>query len=97
MQALAAAELLSIWEDGQQRSPLLRALTLLAAACPDTSAEALARLPVGQRDALLFELRARTFGSKLTAVAPCPACGQTLDLEFDAAQLRSAPAGDRRP
>jgi len=53
MRALSARELLEVWEQGQGRPLHHRALLLLAAACPDESSEALARLSIGSRDARL--------------------------------------------
>src|SRR5262249_59530720 len=88
-----APERLTVWERGQAKSPPLKALALLAAACPETPPEGLARLPVGPRDALLLELRALTFGPRLTAVSACPACGAALDLAFDVGDIRVEPPG----
>jgi hypothetical protein len=62
---------------------------LLAAGC-DQPIDALARLPVGERDARLFALRESTFGSRLTSVATCPGCGEQLELSFDASHLSGA-------
>lgn len=87
MRALSAAELLNVWELGLAQSPTARALTLLAAACPEASSESLARLTVGERDARLLTLRKWTFGSQLVCVANCKACGEQLELSFDAGDL----------
>src|SRR5437660_6003186 len=94
MRSLTAPELLTVWERGQAQPPLVKGLALLAAACPDTPPEALARLPIGRRDALLLDLRALTFGPCVTAVTACPACGSPLDLAFDVADVRVATAGE---
>lgn len=82
MRPLSAAKLLDVWEQGQARSPADRALLLLAAACPDTQAEDLAELPIGQRDAGLLRLREWTFGSPVVSLATCPQCGERLELTF---------------
>lgn len=66
------------------QSPPERALTLLAAACPDTSSESLATLTVGERDARLMNLRKWTFGSEFVCVGSCKACGEQLELSFGA-------------
>jgi len=89
MRALSASELLDLWEEGQGERPTRRALVLLAAACGQ-SIDALARLPVGERDARLFALRESTFGSRLTGVAACAGCSERLELSFDASDLSGA-------
>ncbi|MFL6216666.1 MAG: phage baseplate protein [Blastocatellia bacterium] len=91
MRGLTAAELLAAWEQGIGHPPFRRALILLAAAQPDCSIEQLARLSIGQRDARLLALREQTFGSRLVSVATCEACGEQLELTFDADEIRAAP------
>lgn len=81
--AIAAASLLDAWEQGERQHPLHRALTLLAVAEPQAPLEALASLPIGERDRRLFALRARLFGGQLDAVAACPRCGELLDISCD--------------
>ena len=87
MRPLSAAEMLSVWERGQARAPAERALALLAAACPEETADALAGLPVGRRDARLMVLREWTFGPRLASVAVCPACGDRLEIGAGVADL----------
>ena len=96
MRALTAAELLRVWEEGTLLSPLHRALALLQAAAPEMSFEQLARLPIGQRDRRLLQLRAAVFGPEVAAVASCPQCGEKLDVTFHCDQLNveSPPPGD---
>ncbi len=89
MRALSALELLSVWERGQAQPPAQRALTLLAAACPDSPPDALAKLSIGQRDARLLTLRERTFGPQLVSLATCPGCGERLELTFSVGDIRS--------
>jgi hypothetical protein len=91
MRALSAYELLSIWERGHEQSPPDRALALLQVACPDTTADDLAGLTVGQRDAGLLELREQTFGSQLVGSAECPACGERLELAFRVGDVLVSP------
>ena len=88
MHALSATELLSVWESGSGQNPLQRALTILAAACPETSAESLADLTVGQRDARLLALRETLFGSELTGITDCPECREKIELSFNCADIR---------
>ncbi len=89
MRALTAQQLLAVWESGQGRSPAERALALLAAACPATSLESLARLSIGQRDARLLRLREWAFGSQLAGIADCPQCGERLEMSFAADDIRA--------
>lgn len=86
---LSARELLIVWEQGLAQPPAQRALTLLAAACPDTPPDALTKLSIGQRDARLLTLREWTFGSKLVSLAICPGCGERLELTFNVADIRT--------
>ena len=88
MRALSAAELLDVWEAGRDRAPVGRALTLLAAACPETPPDRLAALSIGRRDAELMTLRSWTFGSAVAGVVSCPACGDRLDFGFDLEEIR---------
>jgi hypothetical protein len=88
MRALSASELLDAWEQGLAQPPARRALTLLAAACPDTPADTLTELSVGQRDACLLTLREWTFGPQLAGLATCPGCGERLELSFGVADVR---------
>jgi hypothetical protein len=92
MHALSAAELLNVWERGLSQSQTERALTLLSAACPEAAPESLAKLSVGNRDALLMTLREWTFGSQLRCVATCSRCGEKLELNFSVSELRLGPA-----
>jgi uncharacterized protein YbaR (Trm112 family) len=85
---LSAGELLDCWERGWQASPPQRALLLLAAAAPETGVEALARLPIGRRDALLLTLREGIFGPRLLSIVNCPACGERLEFSLDSQALR---------
>src|SRR5215212_4607648 len=96
MRALSAVDLLDVWERGLAQPPSRRALLLLAAASPTTSLEALADQSIGQRDAALLTLREWTFGSQLVSLATCPACGATVELGFDVADIR-VPSGEDRP
>jgi hypothetical protein len=91
MHALSATELLSVWEHGSNQSPLQRALTILAAACPEASSESLARLTIGQRDARLLALRETMFGAELTGITDCPECGEKVELSFNCSDIHPQP------
>jgi hypothetical protein len=87
MNALSASKMLRVWERALGRTSPERALALLAAACPEMSAEELSALSVGRRDRLLIALRECTFGTRLTSLATCDACGESLELSFDCADI----------
>ena len=91
MHALSATELLSVWEYGSNQFPLQRALTILAAACPEASSESLAHLTIGQRDARLLALRETMFGAELTGITDCPECGEKVELSFNCSDIRPQP------
>jgi len=93
MRVLSALEWLNVWEHGQAQSLPARALAILAAACPDTPPETLARLNIGQRDACLLTLREWTFGPQLAGLAMCPSCGERLELTCNVADIQ-APSPD---
>jgi len=48
----------------------------------------LAKLPVGRRDAHLLRLREWTFGPQLASRAICPACAESLELNFSSDDIR---------
>lgn len=87
MPALPPSALLLVWEEGLQSPPAARPLVLLRGLAPGRDADELARLSVGRRDAELLALRAEAFGERFDAVADCPACGELLELSFDASEL----------
>src|SRR5262245_48273784 len=87
MRALPATELLSVWESGRSQVPLQRALIMLAAACPEDSADSLARFTIGLRDARLLARREMTFGSELTGVTDCPACREKIELSVNSPDI----------
>jgi hypothetical protein len=94
MRALTATELLWAWEHAIDQPAACRAITLLAPVCADSSPDQLARLPVGRRDARLMALRELTFGPRLASLSECPRCRETIELEFDVADVRVLPDDD---
>ncbi|SFS14393.1 hypothetical protein SAMN05216570_3078 [Dyella sp. OK004] len=83
MRTPSASELLHVWERGGVQSAVARGLALLDICCGENVPEALAGMPLGRRDALLLQLRARLFGTQLNGVASCPACGAMVEASFD--------------
>jgi hypothetical protein len=88
MEALTAADILDVWEQGASAGGHERALLLLGYARPDLPAATLGGAPIGGRDADLLRLREATFGRRMVAVSPCPSCRETLELDLDAAAIR---------
>ncbi len=94
---LSGAALLRAWERGSGLEPVRRGAAVLAAVLPDLPVPA-ERLPIGVRDTLLLALRVHAFGPDLAAVAECPACGQSVDVDADGgAILAVLPAPDPEP
>jgi hypothetical protein len=86
-----AGALLDAWESGLHASAPRRALALLGAACPDTVPEALALLPLGQRDGRLLALREQLFGPQVVCRAACPQCDEELELAFGSGEMPMPP------
>lgn len=91
MHSLSVPELLGVWESGITQDPVERALTLLAAACPETPRDDLAALPIGTRDGTLLTLRECTFGPHMSSLTECPHCGKRVELSFDVSSVRVSP------
>jgi len=97
MEALSAADLLDVWEQGASADVHERAMLLLAHARPEVQTGALGAVPLGRRDADLLRLRQATFGRRMAAVTSCPECGERLDLELDAAAIAVRPGDAAAP
>jgi hypothetical protein len=95
MGTLSNSELIAVWEQGMNESPVDRALTLLSAYSPDAREE-LAQLSIGARDVRLLEMYQHLFGPELPAFAHCPACSELLEYMLSTHELLkfSAPAPD---
>src|SRR5262245_32039766 len=88
MATITAADWLRAWETCATRAPHARAIELLGVASA-ASRDSLARMPLGRRDALLLELRARLFGAELACTATCPACAGRLEFEIPQASVEA--------
>lgn len=88
MRALSVEELLGVWEQATRQLPVEQSLALLQVACPGTSPQDLLNWTIGARDGALLTLREWTFGSQLNALAPCPSCGERLELAFEIDDIR---------
>jgi hypothetical protein len=82
-----SAQLLAAWERGLLQTPAQRALTLLGASFNGAPSHSLANLTIGECDKRLLYLHERVFGSRMNAIAHCPACDETLELNFNVADV----------
>ncbi len=87
MQRLSAEKILALWETGRPQHALDRALTILAAATPGATRDALADLSIGERDARLLQLRALVLGPRAEGFAECPRCAERLEFPLETAAL----------
>jgi hypothetical protein len=88
MRSLAAKEVLQVWEWGQDKHPLDRALALLQLAYPELAPEQLHSLSVGQRNGRLLSLREVILGPALKGFAKCTQCGAELEFSVEVAAIR---------
>jgi hypothetical protein len=84
---LSAESLLQVWEHGHRRPLADRSLQWLAYALPDQGGDALAGVDLSRRDWHLLQLRRQWFGSPLAGYADCPACGERMEINVDAAAI----------
>ena len=91
MRTPTPAQLLQVWERGSGPSAATCGLLLLGCSCDECSAEMLAALPLGRRDALLLQLRARLFGDEICSVASCPQCAAMVEAAFRCDDLLLTP------
>jgi len=87
VRAPTTAQLIEAWDLAFPRPALERAETLLALASPDADAAALDALTLGERERRLLAVRAAAFGSKITGLTACEACGEPLELELAVDEL----------
>src|SRR5689334_11203678 len=83
LRGFSAAELVTAWEYGRDKHPVDRAMLLLVLACPTVPPETLSELTVGQRNALLLDLRCKTLGAHAECMARCPQCNEPLEFTMD--------------
>ncbi len=67
---------------------------LLGACLAEGGEEGALALTVGMREKLLLLLRRRAFGERIEAIASCPACDETLDLDLATGELIETPGDD---
>jgi hypothetical protein len=83
MRPLSALEVLQVWEWGQDKHPVDRALALLGFAYPELTPEQLQNLTIGQRNSRLLSLREKTLGPTLKGMAECAQCGAALEFSVE--------------
>ncbi len=93
MRALAASDVLSLWERGARRHPLDRSAMLAAAARPELAPETIVDLPLGMVTTSQLGLRTATFGARIATHVDCERCGQSLEFALDGGTLLQ-PASD---
>jgi len=92
--APTVADLLNVWERGRSQSAVDRALSLLTLGHCEEKREDLAELKIGERDARLLELRGNVFGSRIAGRADCPACGQSIEMNFNVSEVQTVPGSE---
>jgi hypothetical protein len=97
MGPLSASDLLRVWEGGQGKDAIERALMILGAALPAMSRDELAALSIGERDACLLTLREATLGPALSCYVRCPECSEQLEFGTTVGEIRVLPALQRVP
>lgn len=88
MHPLSANDIVQIWEWGQNKHPVDRALALLGLACPDLMPEQLQNLTIGQRNSRLLTLREKTLGQRLKGFAKCAQCDTPLEFSIEVEAIR---------
>jgi len=68
-------------------------MAMLSAGCPEAPHDQLEALSIGERDALLLQLRELTLGGTLEGFARCPSCVEPLEFAMAASELQGGEAG----
>lgn len=97
MQAPAVNEALGVWERGAGMGQAERGLALLGLGFPEAPIDTLADLSIGVRDGTLLSLREAMFGPRVEGCADCPACGETMELNFSTRDLVGEALQDDAP
>lgn len=97
MRALEARDMLHLWESCATLHPIDRALSMLRVGAPEESYDALAALPIGERERLAVALRVRTFGLAAEGASECPACGLAHEVDPPLEAILSTPRARTEP
>jgi hypothetical protein len=87
MRACDDSGLLELWESGNRRHPLDRALLTLAAALPAVPREGLGDWPLGRRNQALIEFHGLCFGPRLEGMVACAGCREQLEVALSTRDL----------
>lgn len=96
MHPFSSEEILKAWELGSDKHPIDRALKILSLAMPEEDIDKLARLTIGQRDALLLAQRVMTFGQSMGVFTQCPNCGARLNMSVRGDDISRAGAKEEK-
>ena len=84
----SSQNLLKVWEQGLGRSQSERAILLLENELEMSEDSEFLDMPLGTRDDRLIRLRAQLFGSGVHSVTRCPACQESIELNFSLWDIR---------
>ena len=87
MRALAASELLELWERASALPPSLRPIDLLDACFTDEPGPLSEELTLGERNRRLMRLRRSLFGPVANGIVECTVCGTQMEMGFDLDKL----------
>jgi len=90
VRVLSDHEVLGVWETGLEQHPVDLALSILSATLPGVDRDRLALLSVGRRNDYLMDVRAANFGSRVSGLADCPGCRESLEWTLDLGDVRVA-------
>lgn len=85
-----ARNIVRAWELGEGRPLSFRALLLLALVFPEKTRRELAQESLGHRNASLFALREKVFGSELLSFVKCPHCQTGVEFAVTTQDLCTA-------
>jgi hypothetical protein len=91
MQPITHAELLQLWEIGNEQTLIEKTLLLLAKTSPEETPGSVAMLSIGERDEMLLTLREHLFGTRLINTATCPHCANMVEWEINSSDLHLQP------
>jgi hypothetical protein len=87
MRRLIGEALLTAWEQTRELPEQQAVLAVLTLGWPGRNIDEFANLPLGERNALLLELRAATLGRRMDGFVNCPECGAHLEIVLNAGEL----------
>jgi hypothetical protein len=99
LRPLSAQDQIELLDWDPATTPAARMATGILAKCSRLGEGEVARLTLGQREALLLKVRRLTFGDRISCVLRCPQaeCGERMDLDLKVSELllNSHPEADQ--